>query len=220
MSRHPGRTAALLVLFLLSLLAGVGQAASSRNRHSGAQSSQPGVFDFYVFTLSWSPEFCHSHASSPECQTKTLGFTVHGLWPEFVNGYPENCSSEPGLPDASTVADIFPDPHLVEHEWTTHGTCSGLDPDHYFKLIRQAYASVKIPERYAAPTKNFSLMPSEIKQDFLKANPGLKLEDIAVSCGNNYLTGVSVCMSKSLEPTACHGVHDCGATSVKVPPVQ
>lgn len=207
------------LVFLLLFLAS-SQAAPSRHRRAAAQSSQPGVFDFYVFTLSWSPEFCHSHSTSPECQAKTLGFTVHGLWPEFVNGYPENCSNEPGLADASTVADIFPDPHLVEHEWSTHGTCSGLAPDAYFKLIRQANASIKIPQRYAAPTQNFSLKPAEIKQDFLQSNPSLKIEDITVSCGNNYLTGVSVCMSKSLEPTACQGVHDCAANSVKVPPVR
>jgi ribonuclease T2 len=206
-------------LLLLVLLASA-QAAPSRHRPSNHQSSQPGVFDFYVFTLSWSPEFCHSHPGKPECQSGNLGFTIHGLWPEFVNGYPENCSTEAGLSDPSTVADIMPDPTLVAHEWSTHGTCSGLDPDHYFKLIRQAYASVRIPQRYTAPTQNFSLTPAEIKQDFLQSNPSLKLEDITVSCGNNYLTGLSVCMTKTLDPTACQGVNDCRANSVKIPPVK
>jgi ribonuclease T2 len=210
----------LISAALSLLIIGAAAAASSHHHHNDHQASQPGVFDFYVFALSWSPEFCHSHATSPECQTGHLGFTVHGLWPEFVNGYPENCSTEPGLSDPKIVADIMPDPRLVEHEWSTHGTCSGLDPDHYFKLIRQAFASVKIPQRFAQPTQPFSLTPAEIKQEFLQSNPSLKLEDVTVSCGNNYLTGVSLCMNKSLDPAACQGVNDCRANSIKVPPVK
>jgi ribonuclease T2 len=211
--------AALLVLLLI----GVAVAAqSSRRRHrQDSQSSQPGVFDYYVFALSWSPEFCYSHRDKPECQSGHHGFVVHGLWPQFVNGYPEHCSNEPGLSDPSSMSDLMPDPGLVEHEWSTHGTCSGLDPDHYFKLIRQAYGSIKIPGKLTAPPRAFSMTPSDVKEEFVQANPQLKAEDLTVSCGNNYLTAVSVCMSKSLEPTACQGaLRDCHANTIRIPPVR
>jgi ribonuclease T2 len=207
------------VLCLLLFAGAAVHAASSRHHRTNAQGAQPGVFDYYVLTLSWSPEFCHSHSDSPQCN-KHFGFVVHGLWPQFVNGYPENCSTAPGLSDPATMTDIMPDPHLVEHEWTTHGTCSGLDPDHYFKLIRQAYASIKIPSRLTSPAQPFSMTPADIKEDFLQANPGLKIEDLTVSCGNNYLTAVSVCMTKTLEPTACQSLRDCRGNSVKIPPVR
>jgi len=204
-----------LLLFLAAAYAG----SSHRRRHEH-QTSQPGVFDYYVFALSWSPEFCHSHADKPECQGGHRGFVVHGLWPQFVSGFPENCSTEPGLADPSTVSDFMPDPHLAEHEWTAHGTCSGLDPDHYFKLIRQAFASIRIPARLAEPRQTFSMTPGDIKQEFLQANPGLKLEDLTVSCGNNYLTAVSVCMTKTLQPTACQSLRECRANTVRIPPVR
>ena len=197
--------------------------AVAHGRHHGApqhQTGQPGNFDYYVLTLSWSPEFCHGHSDSPECQTGHHGFIVHGLWPQFTHGYPENCSEAPGLSNPSAMLDIMPDEKLVEHEWTTHGTCSGLAPDEYFKLVRQAYTSVKIPQRLAAPSQTFSITPDEVKQEFLKINSKLNGESIAVSCGNNYLTGLHVCLAKDLQPTACTDIRDCRANQIRVTPVR
>ena len=38
-------------------------------------------FDYYLLNLSWSPEFCYSHQSAPECG-KGATFVLHGLWPQ------------------------------------------------------------------------------------------------------------------------------------------
>jgi ribonuclease T2 len=206
-----------LVLLLLCLLIGGGVLLGS-NRHRQRQhaTGQPGAFDYYVLALSWSPEFCHSHPTKPECVSGKFGFVVHGLWPQYANGYPENCSTAPGLADPSRMADIMPDAGLVAHEWTKHGTCSGLDADSYFKLVRQAFESVKIPAQLKSPTRGFSITPQELKEEFVAANPRLKAEELAVSCGNNYLTGIDVCLEKRLQPRACEGIRDCRANTVKV----
>jgi ribonuclease T2 len=66
----------------------------------------------------------------------------------------------------------------------------------------------------------FSVTPQELKEEFVAANPRLKTEDLAVSCGNNYLTGVSVCLDKQLHARACEGVRDCRANAIKVAPVR
>jgi ribonuclease T2 len=118
------------------------------------------------------------------------------------------------------MTDIMPDPKLVEHEWTTHGTCSGLDAEAYFKLVRQAYNEIHIPAQLSGPAQSFSMTPSEVKDEFLQSNPQLKRENLTVSCGNNYLTAVSVCMTKSLNATACQASRDCRANSIRVPPVR
>lgn len=194
------------------------QAPVSHHRNQHAD-SKPGVFDFYVLSLSWSPEFCYSHRESPECQ-KHLGFVVHGLWPQFVDGYPEHCSNAPGPSDPESMTDIMPDTGLVEHEWQRHGTCSGLDADSYFKLVRQAFQSVRIPPSLTAPQRAFSMTPEQVKDEFAKANPRLQSQNLAVSCGNNYLTGVSVCLTKSLEPADCSSVRSCRANSIRIPPVR
>lgn len=206
-----------LVLFLL-LIAAV--ALSQHHRSRPASQGTPGVFDYYLLTLSWSPEFCHSHADRPECQSGHHGFVVHGLWPQYVSGYPEHCSNAAGLANPAKVADIMPDAELVAHEWSTHGTCSGLDAESYFQLLRRAFTSIKVPSRFADAHDNVSVPPEEVKKEFVRANPNLSAEDMTVSCGNNYLTAVSFCMTKDLKPIACQGVRDCRATVIRVPRIQ
>lgn len=210
-----------LLLILLPLIA----AAGFSKHHNSNQASQgkPGVFDYYLLTLSWSPEFCHSpaHAQKPECQSGHLGFVVHGLWPQYTqSGYPESCSTAPGLSNPAEMTDIMPDAGLVAHEWSTHGTCSGLDAESYFKLLRRAFASLKIPAQLAAPRQSLSLPPQEVKSDFVGANPGLADDDMTVSCGNNYLTAVSVCLTKDLTPRSCQNLRDCRANVIRVTPVR
>ena len=213
------RKSVSIVLLLLALLA----AAVGYSKHHGSrQASQgtPGVFDYYLLALSWSPEFCYSHADRPECRSGQHGFVVHGLWPQYADGYPENCSTAPGLSNPAEMADLMPDAGLVTHEWSTHGTCSGLDAESYFQLLRRAFASVKVPERFAAPQENFSISPQEVKNEFVQANPGLTANEMTVNCGNNYLTAVSLCLTKELKPTSCQKVRDCRANVIRVPTIR
>src|SRR5277367_4549479 len=218
MSNPMQRTLSITIGLLAGFLVLLPSAQAQRG-----QPSQPGVFDYYLLNLSWEPEFCHSrrNADSEECQAGGRGFVVHGLWPQFTNGYPEHCSNAPGPSDPSRLLDFMPTTWLVQHEWSTHGTCSGLSADDYFSLVRKARASINIPEKLARPSQSFSIMPSDVKQAFVEANPGLGSEDIAVSCGNNYLTAVEFCLSKdSLKPMACSAVRDCRANVIRVAPVR
>jgi ribonuclease T2 len=217
MKRIGVQTAALVLLIAVAV---------GFSKHHGANQAaqgQPGVFDYYLLTLSWSPEFCHSqaHAEKPECQSGHHGFVVHGLWPQYAQGgYPENCSTAPGLSNPAQMADIMPDSGLVAHEWSTHGTCSGLDAENYFQLLRQAFTAIKISNRFTAPRESFSVLPSEVKSDFVLGNPNFTAGDIRVSCGNNYLTAVSLCITKDLKPTACRNLRDCRANVIRVTPVR
>ena len=207
--------AASVLLLLCAVLA-----FSQRHRSRPASQGTPGVFDYYLLTLSWSPEFCYSHGDRPECQSGHHGFVLHGLWPQYVDGYPEHCSSAPGLANPAEMADIMPDAGLVAHEWSTHGTCSGLDASGYFKLLRRAFGEVKVPARFAEAQENFSIPPDEVKKEFVRANPSLSAAQMTVSCGNNYLTAVSFCMTKDLKPTACQNLRDCRANVIRVPRIQ
>jgi ribonuclease T2 len=189
----------------------------------GPQSAQTGgSFDYYLLNLSWAPEFCYDKPDNPECSGH-FGFIVHGLWPQFRRGgYPENCREQAGLRNPSSMLDIMPDLHLIQHEWATHGTCTGLAADDYFKLIRRTYQSVKIPQDFVAPGRQFTVSPQELKQDFEQANPGLRDEDIAVSCGKGaYLVAVEICYTKDGRPTPCEGdIRDCNRPEIRVPKVR
>jgi ribonuclease T2 len=187
-------------------------------RARAEESASAGTFDFYLLTLSWSPEFCANHPQAAECAAHP-GFILHGLWPQnFDSSYPEHCSDAPGPTDPGAYRDIFPDEHLLEHEWQTHGTCSGLSPDAYFSLARKALQSVKIPPQLAGVQAPIQLAPGQILGDFAAANPALANESFALSCGNNRLTAVEVCLSKDLHAASCSTVRGCGANVVKVTP--
>jgi ribonuclease T2 len=190
----------------------------SSRRARPAANSQLGAFDFYLLTLSWSPEYCAMHSSSSECASHP-GFVVHGMWPQNNDGtYPENCSNAAGPASPQQYLDLIPTASLINHEWATHGTCSGLAPDAYFSAIRSAFRAVRIPGALAKVTQQEMLAPSVIIRDFAAANPAWPSGSIALSCGNNYLTAVEVCLSKTLQTEACQNVHTCGATTVKVTP--
>jgi ribonuclease T2 len=198
---------------------GDSQRRGGSQRHSRAQAdAAPGVFDFYLLTLSWSPEFCLTHAQAAECAAHP-GFVLHGLWPQNNDGtYPENCSNEAGPSDPQAYRDILPDLHLLEHEWQTHGTCSGLGPDAYFGEARQAVRSVAVPQDLQHVSSELQLTPQQILGEFAQANPGLSQDNFALSCGNNRLTAVEVCLTKDLKATSCGGVRSCRANVVKVTP--
>jgi ribonuclease T2 len=189
------------------------------SRHNHAASSAPGDFDFYLLNLSWSPEFCATHPSSPECATHP-GFVVHGLWPQNTDGtYPENCSNAPGPTNPGAFTAVIPTVSLIEHEWTTHGTCSGLAADAYFNAIRSAFQSIRIPAPFTSTQPPpATLPPANILAEFAAANPGFPTASFALSCGNNYLTAIEVCMDKNLHPEACQSVRSCRANQVKITP--
>ena len=136
------------VIWLLLMSCLLTSTACAKHRHGSASSADntPGSFDYYLLTLSWAPEFCATHAgntSSSECDPhRHFGFVVHGLWPENDNGsYPQNCA--PAQPVAQQTVQhmlaIMPARGLIQHEWATHGTCSGLSTQDYFADIEKAF---------------------------------------------------------------------------------
>ena len=203
-----------LVLPLLSL--------ASEHRQHNVERGQAGGFDFYLFVLSWSPEYCYSHRSAPECAAHK-GFVVHGLWPQNADGtYPLNCSTnQPPASNPNVVADIMP-PEIIPHEWRQHGTCSGLSGDAYLALMRRLHDSIRIPEQFQAPRSSFASSPRQLKQEFEEANPGLDPADLAIQLHGRYLNAIEVCMSKSAQPRpiACSGVRDATGGTFLVPPVR
>lgn len=189
-----------------------------RPRRGRPEEGVPGQFDFYLLNLSWSPEFCATHGDSPECG-RNLGFVVHGLWPQDANGdYPQHCSDASGPGDPQAETDIFPTASLVEHEWETHGTCSGLSANDYFAEIHKAYAAVKVPANIGQGNDPNGVSPDDLLTRFAAANPSYPPGSFALSCGNNRLTAVEICLTRDLRPEPCQGVRSCRANAVKVTP--
>lgn len=210
-----------LLLLLVASCKSSQPAATASNSASPAQRAAVPTgsgFDYYLLNLSWSPEFCYSHPNAAECASHST-FVLHGLWPQNNDGtYPENCSKAPGPSDPSTFSDIYPETGLLEHEWQTHGTCSGLSADAFFTNARNALHSVAIPPQLANLSSQTSMPPDEIVSLFTRANPSLSPNNVVISCGHNFLTAVEICFDKSLHSIACGPIRSCRANTVRIPP--
>src|SRR5450631_3801838 len=214
---------------ILAVLAtsGVTSIASARHRHH-SNDATPGVFDYYLLSLSWSPAFCLQSPSAAECNgPRRFGFIVHGLWPQNEHGWPENCAGSE-LPDnvVQGISDLMPARGLVYHEWSAHGTCSGLDPADFFALLRRAYESIAIPAPFTRRSGAIEQSPSAITAAFFQANPRLQPDSVVPTCsrqGAPRLREVHVCFSRDLTPRACSADalrEACRAPSVIVPPIR
>ena len=210
-----------LLIIAISLLPGT---ARARHRANSADNT-PGSFDYYLLTLSWAPEFCATHgssASSSECDPQRhFGFVVHGLWPENEDGsYPQHCAPAQPVAQATVqqMLPIMPDRGLIQHEWSTHGTCSGLDTQTYFADIQKAFHLVQIPPQYRAPAQMINANPADIEQKFTEANHAPR-GAFRVSCSNSEFVAVEACLTKDLQYRQCgSSLRDCRASQVTVRP--
>lgn len=165
------------------------------------------AFDYYLLALSWSPSYCESHPDEREqCGRRGFGFVVHGLWPQLEQGGgPKDCADSAG-PDQATIERtlaFMPSTRLIEHEWRSHGTCTGLEPKAYFELTDRAYAAVKMPPQLIAPTTRPRMSAEDVRQAFVQANPGLRPDMLAVTCNSATLSEVRVCLDGDLKPRSC-----------------
>src|SRR6266567_7913985 len=196
MVRSVGRVALAAVALWLAI-AGIAVAQDRRQ-------NQPGQFDFYVLSLSWSPSYCEAAGErgtppQQQCGERPYSFVVHGLWPQYEKGFPEFCQQPAPRLDrniVSSMLDLMPAPRLIFREWDRHGTCSGLPARAYFETVRKARAVVKIPAEYIDLKAPLTVTPAEVEQAFVNANPGLSASSIAVGCDRERLREIRICMSK------------------------
>jgi len=198
-----------------------------------ARQNEPGKFDFYVLTLSWSPSFCEASAERSrtgtsqreQCGDRPFSFVVHGLWPQYDKGFPEYCQQPAPRLDrgiVSSMVDLMPNPRLIFREWDRHGTCSGLTARAYFDQVRRARAVVKIPDNFLELSEPLTVTPDEVEDAFVKANPGLTRGAVAVSCDSRRLNEVRICLTKELKFQDCAEIdrRACRREKVVMPPVR
>jgi ribonuclease T2 len=217
-------------LAMVIALPGIGEAR--RQGGPGRSGQEAGEFDYYVMALSWSPTYCADAGqrdNGPQCSgQRPYAFVLHGLWPQYNRGWPQFCETQdrPWVPESTigNMLDIMPSKKLIINEYKKHGTCTGMSPAAYFDTARKLYDSIKIPERYRLPDQPLQVSPGEVVKDFTAANPALKPEMIAVSCGGRRLKELRVCFSRDLKPQACgqneNAERLCSRDEVVMPPVR
>lgn len=167
-------------------------------------------FDFYVYSMSYQPEFCEANGEKfAGCKTPKDAWkgqlTIHGLWPNRNDGtWPSACSDEEF--DLSLLADVSTDlaqnwPNVKApvaaspgheafwaHEWSKHGTCSGLTQQDYFMtaldLLLPTPSVVK--ENYGSVAKR-----KDLEEGYLGSDMSVFV------CKRGYLSEVRVCFEKT-----------------------
>lgn len=186
-------------------------------------------FDFYVLALSWSPSYCEAEgadANRQQCASgRPYAFIVHGLWPQFERGYPQNCPTDhtevPGQA-LRRLYDLMPSAGLIRHQWKKHGTCSGLSQEDYFATLRAAREKVVIPEAFKGLDAYRTVAPADAENAFLQSNPSLQSTGIAVTCDNRYLREVRICLTKELRFRPCPEIdrRACRLAQAVMPPIR
>ena len=189
----------------------------------------PGLFDYYVLSLSWAPEFCtlpgNASANPQECAAgKGISFAVHGLWPESNTGKsPESCGNAKSVP-GGIVKSMLPymySPSLVQHEWATHGTCSGLTQKAFFTDVLQARTSVQLPVQFTSLDTAVTESPAQVESQFAAANPSFPAAAFRTDCKNGDLAEVRVCFDKTLTPQDCTATAgECTNATIRVLPIR
>src|SRR5215475_1578030 len=214
---------------LVSIAVLAGSAVAPQAWGQDRRQNEPGKFDFYLLSLSWSPSFCETagdrKSAQQQCGERPYSFVVHGLWPQYERGFPEFCQQPAPRLDrniVSSMLDLMPAPRLIFNEWDKHGTCSGLSPRAYFETVRKVRALVKIPDAYIDPKQVQTVTPDEVEEAFVAANPGLERDAIAVTCDSRRLSEVRICVGRDLHFRSCPEIDTraCRRDRVVMPPAR
>lgn len=175
-----------------------------------AEGEQAGDFDYYVMALSWSPNWCALEGAgrfAPECDDGAgLGFTLHGLWPQYESGWPSYCRTtarDPSRSDSAAMEDVMGSAGLAWYQWKKHGRCSGLAAADYYVTARRAFAAITQPPVFGQMDRRLQLPAEVVEAAFLESNPGLSRDQITITCADGHIQEARICLTKDLQPRRC-----------------
>lgn len=188
-----------------------------------------GQFDYYVLSLSWSPNWCALEGDSrgsPQCdEDADFGWVLHGLWPQYENGWPADCRHafrNPSRSDTTAMADLFGSSGSAWHQWNKHGSCTGLSPDDFYALARLAYDRVTRPAVFRRLQDPVTLPASLIEDAFMRDNEGLDADEITITCRSQRIQEARICLTRDLELRRCGSdvIRDCTLEDALFDPVR
>ena len=189
-----------MLVVLALVLAGAAQAEGER----------AGDFDYYVLALSWTPSWCAIEGDArgaEQCDPgQGYGFTLHGLWPQYEDGWPSYCPTtlrNPSRAMTAQEADIYGSSGLAWHQWNKHGVCTGLEASDYYALARLAYGSVERPALLRDLDRDVRVPAAVIEEAFLEANPDFSADMMTVTCRDGRIQEMRVCLTRDLQPRRC-----------------
>lgn len=94
---------------------------------------------------------------------------------------------------------------MIGHEWSKHGSCSGLDPAAYFALSARLREQLRIPAAYQRPAQPVRTTYADFSSAFQAANPRLPEQSVLPFCGagGRFLDEIHACYDKAGAAIAC-----------------
>jgi ribonuclease T2 len=194
-----------------------------------AEGEKAGDFDYYVAALSWSATWCDLEGAArgePQCDAgRGETFVLHGLWPQYEDGWPSYCRTverDPSRGETAAVADVFGGAGAAFYQWKKHGRCSGLSARDFYAKARRVREGVKIPAVFAKINRRLEVPASVVEGAFLEANPGLKPDMVTVTCREGMIAEVRLCLTPDLAPRACapDAARDCRMSDAVLLPLR
>ena len=197
-------------------------AKTAKARIANAESANiptpSGNFDYYLFTLSWSPEYCHGHPNARNVAViiPDLSCTACGRSSTTVSGHrPVPASQDYRIPPACSTS------CPTRASSSMSGPRTAPAPASPRINISASSARLTTPSKFRRRWSAPAAPPPAVPTRLSRCSPTPTLEclptDIAVSCHNRYLSGVEFCLAKNLQPTTCQAVRDCNANSIRIP---
>ncbi|MBV1864805.1 MAG: ribonuclease T2 [Rhodobacteraceae bacterium] len=194
-----------------------------------ADGERAGYFDYYVLSLSWSPNWCALTGDvrgEDQCNPRhDYGWVLHGLWPQQEKGWPAYCHTSKRAPSRAMTAamiDIMGSSGLAWHQWKKHGSCSGLSAESYYRLARQAYGQINRPQIFRKLKNPIKLPAKVVEQAFMEANPKLLQNQITITCNSGHIQEARLCLTRDLKPRKCgvDVIRDCTHPRAIMTPVR
>ena len=178
-------------------------------------------FDYYVLALSWSPSYCADRPDADQCG-QGRRFILHGLWPQFERGYPQDCPSDAADPSnrlLSRYEDLSGSRGLLAHQWRKHGRCAGVSAESYLEASRRAVEAVAIPPSLEAVARDLTIDAGVVEAAFVEANPGMARDGVTVKCRDGRLSEVRICLTRDLALRTCGPdvIRDCRQSGLDLP---
>jgi ribonuclease T2 len=175
-----------------------------------AEGEVAGQFDYFVLSLSWSPNWCALEGDdrgSLQCNDGSgHGWILHGLWPQFEDGWPSYCRTnerDPTRSQSAEISDIMGTSGSAWHQWKKHGRCLGEPASAFFDLSRTAYNSVVRPPVFRNIDRSLSIHARVIETAFVESNPEITRQGLTVTCKSGHISEVRICLNKDLTPRDC-----------------
>lgn len=120
------------------------------------------------------------------------------------------------------MADLFGSAGSAWHQRNKHGSCSGLSPDDFYALAREAYGRITRPAVLRDLDRTVTLPATLIEDAFIRDNPFIKPDQITITCRSGRIQEARICLTRDLDPRVCRSdvIRDCSLNDALFDPIR